>query len=372
MSILYDDAQMQIAEEARRQLEAEYSGERLKELLEKEGEYDENFWRICREQGWTAIGIPEEYDGIGMGLVELGLIAEACGSVACGAPFLNTSFGAAQAILEYGDDDARKSWLPRLAAGEAIGAVAFAEGLNMVPSTSEVRLSNGRLHGMKPAVSGGAHADVAVVLAQGERGPVLALVPLDADGVSRVVLGTFDNSRNAADLTFDGAEAIVLDGAEDAREAAMDVLRRQAVVTAHEQVGGADRMMKKARDYALDRRAFGQPIGAFQSVKHRIAEDYVLVELARANAINAAASAGTPTFPSAAAAARITGTEAYDTVSRDATQTHGGIGVTWEADLHLHQRRARTLAIEQGSLMFWEDALVAALTAEDTELEEAA
>ena len=152
----------------------------------------------------------------------------------------------------------------------------------------------------------------------------------------------------------------------------MEVLRRQAVVTAHEQVGGADRMMKQARDYALDRRAFGQPIGAFQSVKHRIAEDYVLVELARANAIHAAASAGSPAFASAAAAARITGTEAYDTVSRDATQTHGGIGVTWEADLHLHQRRARTLAIEQGPLMFWEDALVAALTDEKADVEEAA
>ena len=372
MSILYDEAQTQIAEEARRQLEAEYSGARLKELLETRGAHDEQFWKICSEQGWTAIGIPEEFGGIGMGLIELGLIAEACGSVACGAPFLNTSFGAGQAILEYGDDAVKQDWLPRLAAGEVIGAVAFAEGRDMVPATPELRLSNGRLHGFKPAVAAGGTANVAVVLAQGERGPVLALVKLDAEGVAREPLDTFDNSRNTANLTFDGAEAVILENASDAREAAMEVLRRQAVVTAHEQVGGADRMMKQARDYALDRRAFGQPIGAFQSVKHRIAEDYVLVELARANAIHAAASAGTPAFASAAAAARITGTEAYDTVSRDATQTHGGIGVTWEADLHLHQRRARTLAIEQGPLMFWEDALVAALTDEKADVEEAA
>lgn len=372
MSILYDDAQTQIAEEARRQLEAEYSGERLKELLETTGEYDRNFWRIACEQGWTAIGIPEEHDGIGMGLVELGLIAEACGSVACGAPFLNSSFGTGQAILEYGDDGLKGEWLPRLASGEAIGAIAFAEGLNMLPAAPEVRVSNGRIHGFKPAVTGGGAADVAIVYAAGERGPVLALVKLVAQGVSRELLDTFDNSRNTADLTFDGAEAVVLEGAENAREAAMEILRRQAVITAHEQVGGADRMMKKARDYALDRRAFGQPIGAFQSVKHRIAEDYVLVELARANAIHAAASVGLPSFASAAAAARITGTEAYDTVSRDATQTHGGIGVTWEADLHLHQRRARTLAIEQGSLMFWEDALVAAIAEDGAAIEEAA
>src|SRR5690606_11418509 len=126
---------------------------------------------------------------------------------------------------------------------------------------------------------------------------------------------------------------------------------------------GAEAIMKLARDYALTRRAFGQVIGSFQSVKHRIAEDYVLVEMARANAINAAASAGTPAFARAAAAARITGVDAYDTVSRDATQVHGGIGVTWEANLHLHQRRSRSLAIEQGNLMFWEDRLVEALTA---------
>ncbi|HMO69645.1 MAG TPA: acyl-CoA dehydrogenase family protein, partial [Novosphingobium sp.] len=102
-------------------------------------------------------------------------------------------------------------------------------------------------------------------------------------------------------------------------------------------------------------------IGAFQSVKHRIAELYVLVELARAAAIHAAACDGTPGFLAAAAAARIQATEAYDTAARDAVQVHGGIGVTWEAGLHLHTRRARTLAIEQGNLLFWEDLLVSEL-----------
>ncbi|MET0361483.1 MAG: acyl-CoA dehydrogenase [Sphingobium sp.] len=363
MSILYDDAQIQIADEARRQLEAGFTPERLKALLETTGEHDDAYWTIAREQGWTAIGIPEEHGGIGMGLVELGLIAEAAGSVASGAPFLGTSFGVGQAILEYGSDALKGQWLPRLAAGEAIGAVAFAEGRDFIPATPAVRLSNGRLTGTKPAVPAGGKADVAIVVASAENGPVLALVDLTGEGVSRTVLDTFDNSRLAADLVFDGAEAVVLDGTEDARAAALEILRRQAVITAHEQVGGAERIMKEARDYALTRRAFGQVIGSFQSVKHRIAENYVLVEMARANAINAAASAGTPEFARASAAARITATDAYDTVSRDATQIHGGIGVTWEANLHLHQRRARSLAIEQGNLMFWEDRLVEALTA---------
>jgi acyl-CoA dehydrogenase len=140
--------------------------------------------------------------------------------------------------------------------------------------------------------------------------------------------------------------------------AALGILASQAVITAHEQVGGAAALLERARNYANDRKAFGQPIGAFQSVKHRIAEMYVLVELARANAVHAAAEAGTPRFIQAAAAARLSASEAYDTAARDTVQIHGGIGVTWEAGLHLHQRRARTLAIEQGQALFWEDVLV--------------
>lgn len=358
MSILYDEGQQQIANEVQRVLEAGYSSERLKTLLGTRGAFDETFWRTCREQGWAGIAFPEEHGGLGMGLVELGLVAEACGAVACGAPFLGTSFGAGHAILSYGNEALKAEWLPKLAGGDVIGAVAFAEGADMLPAAPALRCVNGRLHGTKPAVPGGASADVAIVLASGERGPVLALVAL-AQGVARDVLETFDNSRGAADLTFDGAEATILAEATDAFAAARDVLRRQAVVAAHEQVGGARKMMEAARDYALTRRAFGQPIGAFQSVKHRVAEDYVLVELARANAIHAAAvSDDAAQFPRAAAAARLMATEAYDTVARDATQVHGGIGVTWEADMHLHQRRARSLAIEQGNMMFWEDELV--------------
>ena len=136
------------------------------------------------------------------------------------------------------------------------------------------------------------------------------------------------------------------------------------MITAHEQTGGAEAMMEIARDYAVTRRAFGQVIGAFQSIKHRIAELYGFVELARANCIHAASREGQADFITAAAAARISATEAYDTASRDCVQIHGGMGVTWELGLHLHTRRARSLAIEQGNLLFWEDILVDRLTGE--------
>ena len=120
--------------------------------------------------------------------------------------------------------------------------------------------------------------------------------------------------------------------------------------------------MLTARDYANTRRAFGQPIGAFQSVKHRIAELYGLVEVARANCLHAASSEGSAEFLTAAAAARLSATEAYDAAARDGVQIHGGIGVTWESGLHLHVRRTRSLAIELGNVFFWEDLLVDELT----------
>ena len=163
--------------------------------------------------------------------------------------------------------------------------------------------------------------------------------------------------RLYGDLHFAGTPAHVLAQGDAARALADDILARMAVVTAHEQVGGAEALLYIARDYALTRKAFGQPIGAFQSVKHSIAELYGLVEIARANAIHAAACEGTAEFALAAADARLSATEAYDTAARDCVQIHGGIGVTWEAGLHLHQRRARTLAIEQGNSLFWEDVL---------------
>jgi acyl-CoA dehydrogenase len=345
-----------IATESRRVLEARVDFAALLPLLEQQGAFHKAYWETAREQGWCAIAIPEDHGGLGLGLVELGIVAHQIGRSLAGAAFLTGSFGAARAILDHGSDTLRAEWLPRLASGEVIGAVAFAEGQAVVPSRSALAFADGRLTGTKPSVSGGAHADVAVVIASDAGTPVLAVAALD--GVGRRLFNTFDNSRTTADLTFDGTPATVIARGPAARDAALLVLALQAVVTAHEQTGGAEALMEKARDYALTRRAFGQLIGAFQSVKHRIAELYAAVELARAGSLHAATREGQGDFLIAAAAARIQATDAYDTSARDCVQVHGGIGATWESGLHLHMRRARTLANEQGNMLFWEDVLV--------------
>lgn len=362
MTILYDEGQQAIATESRRVLEARIAKDDLLPLLETTGRYHEGFWTTAKEQGWTALALPEAYGGLDLGLVELGLIAHQAGRGVSGAPFLTSGFGAAKAIALYGTDEQKQRWLPGLASGEAIGAVAFASGADALPAHPSVAWRGDRLSGTAKGVPGGLAADVAILFAGTADAPALVIAPLE--GVERRAIDSFDNSRCFADLLFADTPAEVLVSGPEARAAALHVLALQAVIVAHEQTGGAEAMMEIARDYAVTRKAFGQPIGAFQSIKHRIAELYGLVELARANAIHAAAREGQSDFITAAAAARLSATEAYDTAARDCVQIHGGIGVTWELGLHLHTRRARSLAIEQGNMLFWEDILVDRLTGE--------
>ena len=352
MSILYDEGQQAIATESRRVLDARTDKGRLLKLLEQVGGIDQPFWDTAVEQGWTALAVPEVHGGLGLGLTELGLVAQAAGAATAGAPFLTVGYGAAQAMLGAGQTDR----LAALAAGELLATVALAEGSDALPAHSAVTFAEGKLTGTKPAVIGGLSADLVVVLASCDGQPVLVLVELA--GVSRTAVPSFDNTRLYADLVFADTPATLLAQGAAALALARDVLAQMAVVTAHEQVGGAEALLHIARDYALTRKAFGQPIGAFQSIKHRIAELYGLIEIARANCIHAGASEGQPGFLIAAADARLSATEAYDTAARDCVQIHGGIGVTWEQGLHLHMRRARSLAIEQGNLLFWEDLLV--------------
>ena len=352
MSILYDEGQQAIATESRRVLDARTDKGRLLKLLEQVGGIDQPFWDTAVEQGWTALAVPEVHGGLGLGLTELGLVAQAAGAATAGAPFLTVGYGAAQALLGAGQTDR----LAALAAGELLATVALAEGSDALPAHSAVTFAEGNLTGTKPAVIGGLSADLVVVLASCDGQPVLVLVELA--GVSRTAVPSFDNTRLYADLVFADTPATLLAQGAAALALARDVLAQMAVVTAHEQVGGAEALLHIARDYALTRKAFGQPIGAFQSIKHRIAELYGLIEIARANCIHAGASEGQPGFLIAAADARLSATEAYDTAARDCVQIHGGIGVTWEQGLHLHMRRARSLAIEQGNLLFWEDLLV--------------
>jgi acyl-CoA dehydrogenase len=362
MPYLYSDEQNQIREEVRRALDGTVDPTTLRTLLEAEGLYDTAFWQTARDMGWTAMGIAEDDGGLGLSIIETLIVAEETGRVVASAPFLATAFAAAHALKLAGESDL----LQALASGEKKAAIAFAEGSEPLALAASLSDDN-RLTGAKSAVLGGAAADVAIVLAAPPAGaPRLAIVDLGGAGVTREIFPTIDNSRCVATLRFDGAAATILNLADPAL-VARECLGRLALHLASEGVGGADTCIALASSYANQRQAFGQAIGKFQAVKHAIAEMYVANELARASILDAAVrlEKGDPDAEAYVAAARLNAVDAYELAAAATTQVHGGIGVTWEADVHLHYRRSRSLAAEGGAPWFWEDRIA-------THLEDAA
>jgi len=167
-----------------------------------------------------------------------------------------------------------------------------------------------------------------------------------------------------AQITFAGAPAQALGPAGGGWELVERLMDRAAVLIAFEQVGGAQAALDMAREYALGRFAFGRPIASFQAIKHKLVDMYVATELARSNAYYAAwaLSTGAPELPVAAAAARVSATEAFWLSAKENIQTHGGMGFTWEFDCHLYYRRAKLLALALGSVRHWKHELITRLS----------
>lgn len=353
MALIYTAEQNQIRDEARRFLEDAFQPEVQRDLLKKRGSFDTAFWRACIDMGWTGAGVPEEFGGLGLGPLEVCIIAEECGRVIAGAPFLAANYAATTALLECGDESQRSAYLPAIALGKARFAIAILEGDGDLPHQPKSTFADGVIHGRKPGVPGAAAATHALTLTDAG----LAIVDLDGPGARLDVMDTIDNSRCAAEIVFDGVKAELL---KRSPNIPLRVLSVQATVTAFEQIGGATAAMDRARQYANVREAFGQLIGKFQAIKHRIAEMYLAIELARGNALLAANGLmeGARDFEARAGGARLAASEAFEFAAAQSIQTHGAIGVTWEHDLHLYLRRARALAAELGSRMFWEDVVV--------------
>ena len=258
----------------------------------------------------------------------------------------------------FGSEAQQAKWLPRIAAGAVIGAFATSEGPGpTTPRSVCTSVSGGRLSGVKVPVTDGDVADLIVVLA----GDGLYLVER-GEGVAAEVLTTLDPTRSAARLTFTDAPAERL-GDEDGFTATERVLDRAAVLLAFEQIGGADKALEMAKGYALDRYAFGRPIGGYQAIKHKLADVYVKNEIARSNAYYGAwaLNARAAELPLAAATARVAASEAFWFASKENIQTHGGIGFTWEADPQLYYRRSRQLSLVAGAPAQWRERLVAQL-----------
>jgi alkylation response protein AidB-like acyl-CoA dehydrogenase len=363
MNFDYSEDQKFLKSEVRRYLAGMCTSETVRAVLDHpERHHAEALSQGMVEQGWFAAALPEAYGGAGFGRIELCAIAEELGRVCAPVSFGSTIYFFHEALLLAPGEQQKTEWLTRVGTGEAIGSIALTETagpLRVGAIAAEVR--NGRLSGAKLPVVDGAIAHATIVLAREEGELGLFLARLDGPGVSREPLRTFDRSRGAAKLSFSDVPVERL-GQKGAGEALISaILDRAAVYIAFEQLGGADRCLEMARDYALGRYAFGRPIAVNQAIKHVLADMYVKNEIARSNAYYGAwaLDTGAPELPMAAAAARVAASEAYWFAAKENIQVHGGIGSTWEADCHLYYRRAQHLALIAEAPSVWKERLAA-------------
>ncbi len=337
-------------------------------VLEGKELYDAALWKGVAEMGWLGAAVPEEYGGAGLGHLELVLIAEEIGRSLAPVPFSSSVYLATEALMLAGSAEQKKKYLPRLASGELIGTLAIAEGPgDPDPASIRAQVDGGRLSGEKLPVADGDVAGIALVLARDSGGTSLVLVDLAGAGVTRSSLDSLDPSRSQAKLTFSKAPAEIVGAAGKGAELAQTVLDRAAVLMAFEQLGGAQRALEITRDYAMGRYAFGRPIASFQALKHRFADLFCAIELARSNAYYGAwaLSQGHDELPLAACGARISASAAFDLAAQEMIQVHGGVGYTWEYDCHLFYRRAKLLSLALGSPSDWREKLITRLEARE-------
>jgi alkylation response protein AidB-like acyl-CoA dehydrogenase len=345
------------------------SGERqVRAAIDTDRGYDEGLWRQMTGQlGLASLALPREYGGDGFGFTELQVVLGELGRALTPSPFLASAVLSAGAILAAGDEVAARAYLPGIASGKIIAALAVAEsaGLWSFEQLSATARPAGDgdssggwlLAGTKQFVLHGATADLLIVAAHTEQGPGFFAVQAGAPGLGRTALRTLDLTRPMAAVQFSETPAALI-GTPGAAGPVLDaVLDLAMTALAAEQAGAARACLEASASYARERHQFGRPIGSFQAVKHKCADMLVKVELAQAAATEAArAAAGhqdAASLPHAAAVAHAVCSESLMFVAAENIQVHGGIGFTWEHQAHLYFRRAKASQLMFGGPGFY-------------------
>jgi alkylation response protein AidB-like acyl-CoA dehydrogenase len=357
VNLAFDAAQEELRAQARAFLAAHSGGAAVRRAMASELGFDPGVWKqISAELGWTALLVPEAYGGLGLGPVELVALAEVMGEALLCAPFFSSVCLGAQALLVAGSEEQRRLHLPGIAAGTTLATVAALERSGRFDASGIEALARREgggwiLSGAKRYVVDGHCADLLVVPARGEGsagedGVSLFLVPGRAAGVERRALPTLDQTRKLAEVQLRDARlpADALLGEEGRGWPALErTLDLAAIALAAEQVGGAQRCLDLSVAYAKERVQFGRPIGSFQAIQHKCADVMVAVEAARSGVYWAAcvAAEGGPDLAVAASLAKCTASEAFFRAAAESLQIHGGVGFTWDYDVHLYLKRAR-------------------------------
>ena len=355
MNFAFSDEQEELRRTIRRFCEERSPSTEVRRLMATPEGYDEVVWKqMAEELALQGIHVPEEYGGQGFTFVELGIVLEEFGRALFPTPYFSGVALAANAVLNAGSEDDKKELLPRIAGGDRIATLALAElsGTWEAEAIATEATPDGdtyTLTGTKSYVTDGATASLLLVAARlggtsGVEGIGLFAVEGDADGLTRTALDTIDTTRKQAKLEFDGVRARGVGDVGGAWPALAKTLDQIAVCLSAEMVGGADRCLEMAVQYAKERVQFGRPIGQFQAVKHRCANMLLQVESARTASYYAlwTAAGDDEELSLVAPLAKAFCSEAYFTCASDNIQVHGGIGFTWEHDAHLYFRRAKS------------------------------
>ena len=357
MNFGFNDEQELLRSTARKFFDHECSSETVRKLMEGPEGMTPDLWKKLAEQGWLGLIVPDEHGGMGLGMVDLVVLMEEMGRAVVPGPFFSTVLLGGLAILEAGTEAQKKAWLPRLASGDARATVAWMEptadlGARGITLPATANSGGYTLNGTKLFVQDAHTADALVVAARtatgqsAEAGISLFLVPKSSAGLTVTLLPTMDQTRKLCEVTFKdvtvGADALM--GQAGAGWAPLArVIDRATVGLCAEMCGGAQKVLDMTVEYAKIRQAFGRPIGSYQGVKHKAADMLVDVENSKSITYYAAwaMDEGVAEGPLAVSMAKAYVSDAYRRVSGAGIQLHGGIGFTWEHDLHLYFKRAK-------------------------------
>jgi alkylation response protein AidB-like acyl-CoA dehydrogenase len=347
-----NESQEFLRDSARKFFAGECSISEVRRLMETETAFDAGLWAKLAEQGYTGIIFPEEFGGVGLGTVELTLLMEEAGRALLPGPFFSTVVMAGSLLDSVATREQKKKYLAPICHGAARATVAFFEAEGSW-DLADVRLAaaNGKVSGEKLFVPDAAVADWLIVVAQNG----VFLVDAKAPGIRIQPMLGMDLTRKLYSVRFDNVPAEKL-----GETAALARPRGIATVAlAAEMVGGMQRTLDLTVEYAKTRKQFGKPIGMFQAVQHQCADMYLETESAR-SAVYYAAWALQHHAPDAAAAvsiAKLYASDASRTVGNRGIQVHGGMGFTWENDLHLFYRRAKASETAFGDATFHRERL---------------
>ncbi len=350
MNFAFTEEQEELRKTVRQFLEAKSAETAVREQMETDAGFDAAVWSQMGEQmGLQGLIVPEEFGGSGYGYVELGIVLEEMGRSLLCAPFFSTVVLAANTLIHSGDAAAQAAHLPGIAAGTTIATLAFTEPSGKwdesgITTQASAAGDGWTLNGTKMFVLDGHTASLIIVAARTGKGVSLFTVDGDASGLTRTALSTMDQTRKQAKLEFANTPATLI-GTEGEGWTVLDrVLDLAAVGLAAEQVGGAQKVLEMAVEYAKVRVQFGRPIGSFQAIKHKCADMLLEVESAKSAAYYGmwCAAELNDELPSVASLAKAYCSEAYFHATAENIQIHGGIGFTWEHPAHLYFKRAKS------------------------------